>query len=511
MQLLASSVVNYTQGVVLSILFGLLTLLSIFFAIFYIVRFGGESKDDSEGISLGKKVYSIKKVMLIILLVGIVVRIVCGLLVIGHRREFAENIYYTLRYVSKYDETDTNKILYPLTYYVMQIFAGIWINAGVSTDAVLLNFSIKIPFIIADVITAILLLKTAKQYFNQKVALVFFALVMLCPLFVFVSVVWGSVITLIAPPILLAINLLLSKKHAFSIIAFVVATLLAKEAVILIPVLLVYFGYVWVKSIRAVSSKKFDKEDKLNSWTIPLVTAFCVGFGYLLCLAYTSQFNMYSFAEVINEFYIRPFTNVFYYGENVANIYVLFGKSETVPNMWIPTEFNATLMFVLFIALIIVIASAIFFAKKNRATIVLVMAYVLLTINVYYVGLTAISILPTLALLLFAYLIIKDKRILKTFTVCAVSMMIVALAVFTVAGYFNTEPLSFFKSSSYTGQTYLTGDYSIPLITASVFQVLNHLYMSFYIFDITYGKHVQLLDYNAKCTISDVMYTIFSK
>ena len=139
------------------------------------------------------------------------------------------------------------------------------------------------------------------------------------------------------------------------------------------------------------------------------------------------------------------------------------------------------------------------------------MAYVLLTINVYYVGLTAISILPTLALLLFAYLIIKDKRILKTFTVCAVSMMIVALAVFTVAGYFNTEPLSFFKSSSYTGQTYLTGDYSIPLITASVFQVLNHLYMSFYIFDIAYGKHVQLLDYNVKCTISDVMYTIFSK
>ena len=511
MQLLASSVINYTQGIVLSALFGVLTLLSIFFAVFYIVKFGGESKDCNEDILIGKKVFSIKKMLLFVLLVGVAIRIICGLLVIGHRREFAETIYYSLQYVSKYDETDTNKILYPLTYYIMQIFAGIWINGGASTDSVLLNFNIKIPFIIADVVTAFVLFNNSKKYFNQKVGLVLFSLVMICPIFVFVSAIWGSVITLIVPVVLIGFSLILSKKNAGAIAVFSIATLLAREAVILTPVLFVYFAYVWFKSLKALSLKKYDKEDKLNFWSIPFVMCLSICFTCLLSLAYTSQFNMFSFFEIINEFYIKPFTKIYYFGENAANLYVLLGKSESVPDMWIPSEFNAVLMFAMFVVALIAITSVVFFAKKNRATLLLVSAYAILTVNVYYVGFTAISVLPALALLLFAYLVVKDKRILKTFTVTVVSMLLVSLVVFTIAGYFNTEPLSFFKDSSYTGQTYLTGDYSIALITASLFQILNHLYMTYYMLDIAYGKRVKLLDYNNKCTISDVMYTVLSK
>lgn len=509
MQFLLTSVVNYSQGIALSIIIGLLTLLSIFFLLFYLVKFGKTDKDDSN-ILIGKKTYEIKKVLLLILVLGVFLRIIIGLLVIGHRREFAESIYYSLQSVNKYDDSDTNRILYPLTYYVMQLFAGIWINAGVSTDAVLLNLSIKIPFILADVASALILFSVAKKYFNQKVGLVISSFVALCPLFIFVSSVWGSLVTLICPFILLGFNLILSKKHAGAIVAFSVATMIGKEAVILIPVLFIYFMYVWIKSIIERSSSKCSKEDKQNIWVLPLVLVLCVGLGYLISLAYTSQFKLMSFTGVINEFYIKPFTKIFYYGENVANLYVLLGKNETVPNMWIPDEFNAILMFVLFIVLVLCIASAIFFAKKNRSLMILIGAYALLTVSVYYVGLTAMTILPTLSLLLLAYLVVKDKRILRTFAISSISLLIVALTVFTIAGYFNTEPLSFFKDVSYTGQTYLTGDFSIPLIIASVFQVLNHIYMTYYLFEIAYTKRLQLLDYSEKCTVSDVFYTFLS-
>ena len=107
--------------------------------------------------------------------------------------------------------------------------------------------------------------------------------------------------------------------------------------------------------------------------------------------------------------------------------------------------------------------------------------------------------------------VVKDKRILHTFVISSISLLIVAFAVFTIAGYFNTEPLSFFKDATYTGQTYLTGDYSIPLIIASVFQVLNHLYMTYYLFEIAYAKRLQLLDCSENCTVSDVFYAFLSK
>ena len=510
MQFLATSVVNYAQGIMLSSVFGILTLLTIFFAIFYLVKFGGNDKAETN-ILIGKKVFTIKKLLFIVILVGILARIICGLLVIGHRREFVETIYYSLQSISKYDSSDTNKILYPLTYYVMQLFAGIWISSGVSTDAVLLNFSIKIPFILADVAVAFILFSIAKKYFNQKVGLITSAFVMLCPMFIFTSSIWGSIVTLVCPLILLGFNLILNKNHVGAIAIFSISTLIAKEAVILLPVITVYFLYVWIKSISARFSGKNTSEDRRNSWLIPLTTVFCVVFGYLICLAYTSQFNVFSFFEVINEFYIKPFTKVFYFGENVANIYVLFGKNETVPSMKIPSNFNAVLMLVMFILLLICLTLAIFFRKKNRSLTILIGAYVFLTVNVYYVGLTAMTILPSLVLLLFAYLVIKDKRILKTFAVSCISLLIVACSVFTIAGYFNVEPLLFFKDESYTGQTYLTGDFSIPLIIASVFQVLNHLYMTYYIFEISYAKRIQLLNYKENCTVSDVFYMMLTK
>ena len=130
--------------------------------------------------------------------------------------------------------------------------------AGLDQNSVLMQLIIKLPLIIGDIATALLLYEAGKKYLNEYVGTILAALIMLCPVFIFASSVWSSVYSLLTPIGLGSFYALVNKKHSIALTLYGFAMLLTREASYLFPLYLVYFGYIWAKSLVNLSKKEGD-------------------------------------------------------------------------------------------------------------------------------------------------------------------------------------------------------------------------------------------------------------
>lgn len=423
------------------------------------------------------EVYGVVWKLAVILFAGFALRLIFALCIRGYRNEYGifVNMFDRLKLVgmSGYYKGNASGVLYPVTYFIYLIFGGLSNAMGLSNHDVGMQFMIKLPMIIADLLTALAIYKIAGKYINKATALILAAFICVCPIFFIGSSIWCTQITFTVMFMCFACYFLARKKHALTIAFATLAAFSSKEGIYIFPVVCVFSVYHLVRAAINVKRNKPHGGAVLESDYRAVITV-PVGFiASVIAVYLIGLFMMHSYSYnpfvYIYEFLLEPLTGWAYFTVDGLSVYSVFNRSGATPG----ARFPSWLFLCLFAAIIFAVVFVVYFTKKNRATMVLLMAFSLFTMQVYYPGTTAIGMQSTLAVLVAAYALNRDKRILTALFIVGLCFAINSLTVVANMGQLNN--LSDYDLSSLTLPT---AGIKAVTITCSVITVLAHLYFT---------------------------------
>ena len=248
----------------------------------------------------------------------------------------------------------------------------------------------------------------------------------------------------------------------------------SKEGIYLFPAVCVFSIYHFVKAIINIRRVKTDgesvlAEDYRAAVTVPvgfvasLVGAYLLGFFMIASHSYNPFVYVY-------EFLLAPLVDWTYFTFNGLSVYAIFNQNGSVPS----ARFPSWLFVCIFIAIITAVVCVVYFSKRNRATMVMLAAYSLYTMQTYYPGSTAIGFQSVFIVLLAAYALVRDKRLLTVLFLSGIAYVINSITTLACAGYLNNLSDYNFGSENIL----LTGALSAVPIVCSIITVLAHLYFT---------------------------------
>ena len=246
------------KEIALTIIFACLTILTILLSVLGFARNIGKEK--------GRDRF---KTLALILTVGFAVRILLALFIGGNRYDLTE-LSTAANYFSEYGFSDYYALydvkVFPIAYYAFGVFGSLASLLGIASGSVYFYLFLKLPLIVADLLSAVIVYFISKKFFNERIGLVSATLVSLCPAFFLSSAVWGAQEILCVPLLLFSFYLLILKKNFTAIIAYSLAMITNKNALFVFPLFLVYYAYYFVLSIKeTVALKKSGVEIKLKN------------------------------------------------------------------------------------------------------------------------------------------------------------------------------------------------------------------------------------------------------
>lgn len=419
----------------------------------------------------------------VIFAVGFAVRLVFALTVRGYREDYGMFVDMfddlALNGAGGYYKGGTSGTLYPTVYFVYLIFGGLSNATGLSDYALGMQFMVKLPLIICDLFAAYAVYKIACKYFNRGVGYVLCAFVCVCPAFFIASALWTSPIVLTAVFAVYACYSLAKKRYAATVGFTTAAVFSSKEGVFLFPVALVFCAFHFVRAVKNVAREKPKGRALLSSdysaaYSVPVAVVASFVVAYLISLLPAAGYSYNPF-KLIYEYSMAPLAEWSYFTYNGLSIFSVFNKNGTAPGARFPFG-----VFVgIFTVIVVGVVCVVYFTKRNRATLVMLASYVLLTLAAYYPGSTAVSMTVALIVTLAAYALVRDKRILYVLFVIAVLFVLNSVCALSQTGYLNNIADYYFDAASYTGSTLMKGGYNALNIACSAVAVLAHLYYTF--------------------------------
>ncbi|MDE5562341.1 MAG: glycosyltransferase family 39 protein [Clostridiales bacterium] len=423
----------------------------------------------------GGKVKNTALIMAGILFAGLALRIVFALCVRGSRADYG--VFVTMINSLKlsgpagYYSGDASKVLYPIVYFVYLIFGGLANAMELSSHSLGMQFMIKLPLIIADLLTAFAVFKIADRYINRATALVLAGFVCICPIFFIGSAIWCSPITFTVMFACFACYYLARKNHVATIAFATLAAFSSKEGIYLFPVIFVFSVYHLVRAILNIKRDNIKGGAVLGAdyravITVPVsfVLSFVVVYLLGLIMVHSHSYNPFTY---IYEFLLAPLSGWTYFTSDGLSVYSIFNRSGATAG----ARFPSWLFVCLFAAIIFAVVGVVYFTKRNRATMVLLIAFSLLTMQVYYPDSTAVSMQGTLAVLLAAYALNRDKRILYVLFTVGLCFAVNSLTTLGNMGQMN-------NLSDYNLEATATGGIKAVTIACSVITVIAHLYFT---------------------------------
>lgn len=489
------------------IIFTLLTVAVAVVAVFLIGKYHSIADEDTEKVGKLKTVYMLG----IVLAVGVLVRLLLTFLVNGYGStystayEIANNV---IRVNSGFSGYTTGFIgVAPLMGYLYTLFGGWGVALGIGQDELAMQLFIKLPYLLADIATFFVIYGIAHKYTNRYVSLTLASAFFLNPVFFVMSSMWGSEVSLLALAVLLTFYFLLNKNILGTTVSCCMACLISADAIFLAPVVLVYLIYAFVKSIIKIVKTKpsFDMLFKDSTLYNVLYVPLCIilGFAMLYLVSLPAYFpdGVVGFGDVLNQLFIKPFLyssgegGLLYFSQNGLSIYTIFTQNYVTLGSNFPT-----LLFVgLFVALIIALIVVIFVLRRNRANILLLASFVALTVAIYFMGAAEWAIAPALVLMILCFAVVKDKRILKVFSLLSVFVVLNALLVMLGGNQITSVLISEVFNMTTDG---VLNVFSILL---SVLTVLTHIYYTVIVLDVSITKHRTLFATDTLSSFGDVM------
>ncbi len=506
--------VPFTLSVTLSsilytVFFTVLTVVAIIaFAVLF-VKFSQPITQD-ENTEVAVKPINAGGMLAIIIVIGLLLRLVFTFVVRGERglfNEISSFIAYVNQngFISDYYSAFSVGNVYPLNY-LMFSFTGLLSNAfGVSVISEIMPLFTKLPSILFDLGTAIVLFIATKKYTNEKCALIVSAFYCVFPVSVFASSVWGSTLSILAFFLVLCGAFIANKNVVGAIIAYSLALLTSSTAIYVFPVIAVYVIYTLVKACVYVHKNKPMTLKNVIScssasavFTVPLTIVLSIAVCYLITLPSIIGSIGANFFTYIYTFYLSPIVKIRFFGTNSLGIFNVFTRNGAV----LDSSFPIIIFSILFALIITGVVLLTYLSKRNRANLIYTIAYALLTLSVYFVGFSELSLVSILPIMILAFVLIRDKRILQVTLLLFTAVIFNASFTFIKGNYFNAD------ASIIEINTLLkSGGYMAVNIICSCIAVICHVYATLILLDVSLSGKRKLFGDSAKT--SDVIKNMF--
>ncbi len=498
------------KEIVITIIFACLTILTILLSTLGFVRNIGKEK--------GRERF---KTLAIILTGGFVIRILLALFIGGNRYDLTE-LSTATNYFSEYGFADYYALydvkVFPLAYYVFGVFGSLASLLGIARGTVYFYLFLKLPLIVADLLSACIVYFISKKFFNERIGLISAALVSLCPAFFLSSAVWGAQEILCVPLLLFSFYALISKKNFTAIIVYSLAMITNKNALFVFPLILVYYAYYFVLAIKETVTLKnsggdfslknvITLENTKSAIIIPcaVICSFLLQYLVTLPLSLTS-FNANPFSTAYHLF-IEPVFTAERFTFNGLGVYSIFGKNASL----LPSGFPTLAFTIILLVLTLIIVCVVYFSKKNRAATPLIAALVYYTILCYGFDTTVNLVVPALFMVIVAFVFTKDKRLLLVILLSSTAFVLGFSSVMANGNFFGLEGIDAFKGATlYSLSSVVSSATKVVLIISAVLSVLSHLLLAFVTFDVTINDSRSLLLYKENASFNEAVKNLFS-
>ncbi|MDL2237273.1 phospholipid carrier-dependent glycosyltransferase [Christensenellaceae bacterium OttesenSCG-928-K19] len=306
----------------------------------------------------------------------------------------------------------------PLYIYVLSFLGWIRDMAGMDLGGAEYGLLIKTPALVTDIFVAVAVYIIAKREFGGKTGLLLSALILLNPAVMMNSAVWGQVDVIFTAVILLVLWLLYKEKLVWAAALFMIAFLLKPQAVLIAPVLL----FVFIRNIIA-------SKEKLKAWLALVVSA---GVMVLLFFVVQLPFGINQEPLWLVDRMMETMGQYPYASLNSFNLFSMLGLNfvDVSSVSWFSLPLNV--WGYIFIAAVCVYVLWLYIKNPKREFLFALASLIILGVFTFGHGMHERYIFPVPFLMLIAYILIRDKRLLF----CTVLLFGVLLANQVVSLYY---------------------------------------------------------------------------
>jgi Gpi18-like mannosyltransferase len=331
----------------------------------------------------------------------------------------------------------------PLYMYVLFLIGKVGSIAAVNPYIILL---LKLPSILADITTAYFIYRIARKYLSLEISILLSAFYIFNPAIFIDSAIWGQVDSFFTLMIAIAVFFMSEKKICMSAAMFTAAVLMKPQGIIFLPVL--FFELARQKNIKQV----------IKVAVSAITTAIIIILPFSFNKSPLWIFKLFS--STISEY---PYASV-----NGFNFFTLIGanyKNDTT-TLFVLSYHTWGMIFIVMITLF----SWFIYAKGRDVKFAFAAALVQIAgVFTFSVGMHERYLFPAVALALFAFVYLKDKR-----------LIILSLG-FSVTSYINIYVILF-------GMRVTT--FSPILVVTSLLNVVLFIYMVKTLWDIVVKRRV---------------------
>ncbi len=453
-----------TEGTVFAVLIGVLTPLMCY-ALYTVLRrlMAAKTKINEGGAVKGENFLTSPAFMLaVVLLLAFGIRLLMVNVMYGFG-PYINNMGTTAHEIATVGPVqfyfDNNPPYAPGTLYVLWILGLLAKPLNLLTGSSGLAIFLKIPAIIADLIAVFYIFNYASARYDAKRGAIFAGLYAVLPTVFIASSVWGVYTSIGSLFLMIAFLAILDKKYINMTIFYSFAVLFMAEALVLLPLLLTYCAYIYIKDISTRN-------------ILPIcMTASIIG-TYLITLPFAINFFAIGSPFIVLQRYVSMFTISSLFSTNVFNIYGLTTLNGLTANT------AGVVMGALLSAAAMLYSVAAYIRCRNRLDMILLASFVFVFIYMFSVRMTIWVIAPAL-LLMFVYAILaNENRVLLSFFGFSSLTALNSAYVLHVGGYvkggFNT-----------IANIVLNGNDPV-LIVFSVIAVLLTLYFTYVVTSICF-------------------------
>lgn len=333
----------------------------------------------------------------------------------------------------------------PLYIYVLFLIGKIATIPAMSAYFTLL---IKLPPILADIVTSLFIYKLAKRYLSLEISILLSAFYIFNPAIFVNSSIWGQVDSFFTLIVICSIFMLSEKKIALSSALFAAAVMMKPQGIIFLPVL-------FFELVRLKNPKIF-----LNAAICALITTVIIILPFSLNQDVLWIFRLFS--NTVSEY---PYASV-----NGFNFFSLIGKNFTkdTATMFILSYHSWGMIFIV----ITTVLSWLVYIKGNSRVFTFAAALLQIAgVFTFSVGMHERYLFPAVALSILSFIYLRDKRLL------------LLGAGFSCTVYINTYYVLY---QTLKGMNSIS--YSPTLMLTSLLNVLLFIYLVKILFDIVIKK-----------------------
>jgi len=282
----------------------------------------------------------------------------------------------------------------PGTLYILNVIGAMGLSS--ESAAILLRFVNAL----ADMASVAIIYFYGKKYVGNRLSVLFAGLYAALPISFFFGGMNTTFESVLVALMLATVVLLVEKKYLLTYLFLTLAVVLDVRAMLLLPVVVTYFGYMYYKD--AQSLRRFTKNRAMIIFG--LVGSFVLAYVLTLPVAIHQIGNGDAFFGY--KYMARQITSNTLFVDNAFNLYAMVGMNARHYENSAATYLNAA-----FVCVLEVFAISLYFKNRNRQEIILLVAFIFAMVSTFTLKTNWTYIFLSLAFMLVYAMISGEKRV----------------------------------------------------------------------------------------------------